>query len=70
MRLRVGLGAADGKPRLDDFSAFDAIGGERRRHGEIAGAAAELIKTAARVCGEHGQARLDQQLILVARPSS
>jgi hypothetical protein len=27
---RIGLGAADGKPRLDDFPTFDAISSEPR----------------------------------------
>ena len=64
---RIGFGAADRKPRLDDFSAFDAVGGERRGHGEIAGAAAELVKAATRVGGKHRQPRLDQQFIVAQR---
>ena len=67
--MRRGLGSTPptASARLDDLAAFDAIGAERRRHGEIAGAAAELVEAAARVRGEHRQARLDQQLVVAQR---
>ena len=67
---RIGLGAADRNARLDHFAVCDAIDAERRGHGEIAGAAAEFIEAAARVRGQHRQARLDEQARRRAAPWS
>src|SRR6185437_13376714 len=61
---RRGLGAADADARIADFAALQAIGGKRRGHGEIAGAAVEFVEAEFGVAREEWQPRFRQQFIL------
>ena len=64
---RAGLGAADADARVGDLAALQAIGDERRRHGEIAGAAVEFVEAKFGVRREQGDAHFGQQFVLGQR---
>ena len=67
--IRRGEGSAP--PSTDtcvsDFSAVQAIGDERCRHGEIAGAAAEFVETKSGVICQQRQSRFDEQFVFGQR---
>ena len=64
---RARLGAAKPDARLRDLAALQTIGDQRRRHGEVAGAAVEFVETEFGVAGEQRQPHLREQFVFRQR---
>src|SRR5712692_10791113 len=64
---RSRFGASNPDTRVDDLAAVNTIGNQRRRHCEIAGAAAEFIEAELRTLWEEWQAHFGQQLVFLQR---